>query len=130
MGVPSRYTLACLHQVAGIRPGGTSRSGHPVVQDYRDAGVTWGGSRRLRGREAPTDRNKDGSTMFGMSFCLGFSRFVLALPDGQIAYREILPSHVSPIRKVTVIVGGNARQSLGRRIPWLTLSVVVWSTGS
>ena len=45
--------------------------------------------------------------MFGMSFGLGFSRFVLVLSDGQIAYREILPSHVSPIRKVTVIVGAS-----------------------
>ena len=45
--------------------------------------------------------------MFGMSVCLGFSRFVLVLSDGQIAYREILPSHVSPIRKVTVIVGAS-----------------------
>ena len=104
MGVPSRYTLACLHQVAGIRPGGTSRSGHPVVQDYRDAGVTWGGSRRLRGREAPTDRNKFRSTDVWNVVLFGFSRFVLVLPDGQIAYREILPNRVSPIRKVTVIV--------------------------
>ena len=45
--------------------------------------------------------------MFGMSVCLGFSRFVLVLSDGQITYREIFPSHVSPIRKVTVIVGAS-----------------------
>ena len=73
------------------------------MRDYGDACVTWGGSRRLRGERLPPTEIDSDPPMFGMSVCLGFSRFVLVLSDGQIAYREIFPSLVSPIRKVTVI---------------------------